>query len=172
MTPDPRLVQFPGSQVSYPPAGSSERVDFAPDYTPQEMIRAGVFGDAYFGDELGQARLKLLPSDWTFTKSGRFYTNIRGSQCRLINQYGRPASEPREFWLEKRLIAHFDPLGWFEWYCHYWLGRRVDLYDDWQIGRWRRFKERHLALFYQTGYPGSAQALLHWGIRVDFGRIF
>lgn len=131
----------------------------------------GIFGDAYFGDALGRSRLHLLPFEWQYTKSGQFYSNHRGSQCAEINFFGRPASETRDWWLDKGLIVDIDPLGWFEWYCHYYLGRRVEKYDDWQIERWRSFKVRHLASYRATRYPGSAQALLHWGIRTG-GQLF
>ena len=157
---------FPNPQVSRVPQGA---LAFAADFDPQTMIVMGIFGDAYFGDELGQARAKLLPSDWTLTKSGDFYTNTRGPQCKRINYHARLASETRQWWLDRQMICELDPLGWFEWYCHYWLGRRVARYDDWQIDRWRNFKARHIPMYYATRYPGSAQALLHWGIRAEGG---
>lgn len=168
---------FPDARVTFtPPAVEGQAYPyswdtrFRPDYSPMRMMRMGIFGDAYWGDELGQRRMALLPQNVPFTYGGQHYANTRGSQAKRVNYYGRPASQTRQWWHDKRLIANLDPLGWFEWYCWYWLGRRVSVYDDWQIGRWLSFKSRHVPMYVTTGYPGNAQALLHWGIRApDLG---
>lgn len=143
---------------------------FTPDYDPDRMAKMGVFGDAYWGDAAGAERLamlelKLYPFAPTATRGDKFYSNHRGSQCQRINYHGRPASLTRVWWLDRSLIYAFDPLGWYEWYWWYMLGRRIHAYDAWQISRWLRFKERHVNMYLRQPYPGHAQALLHWGVR-------
>jgi len=165
--PDPRLRSYPRAVITYVEEGAQDDARFCPDYQPQQMVLMGVFGDAYFGGKLGAERLALLPRRWWFTKSGVFYTNMRGRQCKEINYHGRPASLKRDWWLDKGLIVDIDPLGWFEWYCHYFLGRRVSQYDDWQIDRWLRFRGRQTRMYWARPTPGTAQALLHWGIRAE-----
>jgi hypothetical protein len=143
---------------------------FAPDFDPDQMAKMGVFGDAYWGGLEGAERfamleLKLYPFVPTATRGDKFYTNHRGKQCARINHFGRPASLTRDWWLDRQLIHATDPLGWYEWYWWYTLGRRIPAYDAWQIGRWLRFKERHGQMYRSQPVAGQAQALLHWGIR-------
>ena len=133
------------------------------------MAQMGIFGDAYWGGAAGAERLRMLQwaSSPIATRGGKAYTNIRGSQCRHINRFGRPASLDKDWWLDRGLICDLDPLGWYEWYCWYARGRRIDGYDEWQVGRWLNFKERHTAMYETSGRAaGHAQALLHWGIAV------
>lgn len=161
---DGRLRSYPDSQPQWTNEPFAEGFD--PDYTPQQMIKMGIFGDAYFGDALGRSRVELLPNDWQFKKGMQFYTNHRGKQCAWINYFGRPASQSRDWWLDRGMIVDIDPLGWFEWYCHYYLGRRVARYDEWQISRWKNYRSRQMAMYRSNKYPGTAQALLHWAISV------
>lgn len=151
----------PGTQVD---------PSFTPDYGAAEMARKGVFGRAYFGGPAGRERLALLPAGHPIHNETWQYTNIRGRQCAKVNRFGKPASLHREWWLQRGLIATYDPLGWYEWYIWYELGRRLPAYDSWQIDRWRRFRARHTRMYAVIPQPGQAQALLHWG--VDAGRAF
>lgn len=138
------------------------------DYTPQQMAAMGVFGDAYWADDLGSDRWLMLTratgarlvSDNSLPCSHR---SIRGKQCKDVNYYGAAASLLRGWWLDKGLIYSYDPLGWYEWFWWYSLGRSLPKYDAWQINRRAKFKARHMRMYKDT--PCYNQSLLHWAIR-------
>jgi hypothetical protein len=86
-----------------------------------------------------------------------------------LNCFGVNASLPLSEWRRRGWIHPDDPRGWFQWYCRYWMGRRMPAEDARQIGRWRQMA-RHVAQVRRNCYPGDLscrrkqrQALLHWG---------
>mgnify|MGYP001412864166 CR=1 FL=1 len=82
-----------------------------------------------------------------------------------------------EVWEKNNWIVEEDPYGWFQWYCRFYNGRRIDD-DERQIKRWLniagpngRFRRRLMNKIIQTGKkyndksvsPVIRQVLLHWG---------
>lgn len=139
------------------PIGKNFAADFKPDLTPQQMLELGVFGGEYFKD-----KPKELPADW--------YKNAKLSKSynKEINYFRVKASQPLQVWQQKGWIDERDPRGWFQWYCRYYLGRRIPDYDSWQIGRWRAMR-RHVGGLKKACLQGDLncrprqrQALLHW----------
>lgn len=140
--------------------------EFNPDLTPRQMLELGVFGGAYFANAPGALGgvPPDLPHDW-FTNAKLSATGFDAA----LNAFGVTAGQPHSVWLAKGWITPDDPLGWFQWYCRYSLGRRLKGVDDFQIGRWRAFGPRHSAQIKKNCQPGDVfcrprqrQALLQW----------
>ena len=130
---------------------------FAPFYTPKEMLGLGIFEGKYCNDCRGE-----LPDAW-----------FEGAKIAAIadpslNCFGIKSRQPLSVWRDKGWIIGPDPRGWFQWYCRYWLGRRLPEVDAHQIKRWRAFA-RHAAQIRKNCEPGDVfcrprqrQALLQW----------
>src|SRR5262245_65852078 len=76
----------------------------------------------------------------------------KGRDCSL-NYFGVNASQPLSEWRRKGWIHRDDPRGWFQWYCRYYMGRRVPEEDQRQIKRWKaiRCHIRQLRLHCEEG---------------------
>ena len=131
---------------------------FKPQLTPKKMLEMGVFGGSYFGN-----KIKEYPKSW--------FKNAKLSKAFDVkkNYFRVKAGLTRKEWLNKGWIFKEDPLGWFQWYCRYTLGRRLPKVDVFQIKRWRSFGPRHIGGIEancQKGdifcRPRQRQALLQW----------
>ena len=139
------------------PEGEGFDRRFDPELTPKEMLELGVFGGKYMTDCRGE-----FPEVWF--KGAKLSPEGRDPS---LNCFGVEASKPLSYWREKGWIHPDDPRGWFQWYCRYHMGRRMED-DDRQIARWRAMV-RHIAQIRQNCVPGDLdcrprqrQALLHW----------
>jgi hypothetical protein len=140
------------------PMGKNFDPEFTPDLTPKEMLSMGVFGGKYMTD-----CRKEFPEDW-FEKA-KLNPNFHQAS---LNYFKVNASKPLWYWREKGWIYEDDPRGWFQWYCRYYMGRRLPKEDDRQIRRWKAMK-RHVAQVKKHCQSGDLdcrrvqrQALLHW----------
>ncbi len=116
------------------PVGRNFHPDFEPELTPKEMLHLGVFGGKYMTDTVDE-----FPKSWF---SGA-KLSPRGRDLSL-NYFGVDASQSLSVWREKGWIYPDDPRGWFQWYCRYYLGRRLPEEDIRQIRRWKAMR-RHIA---------------------------
>jgi len=139
------------------PAGAHFDPAFRPQLTPREMLELGVFGGKYMTDCRDE-----FPDAWF--ERARLSPERRDP---ALNFFGVDASKPLSHWRAKGWIHPDDPRGWFQWYCRYYLGRRV-LDDARQIRRWKAMA-RHVAQVRRHCMPGDLdcrprqrQALLHW----------
>jgi len=140
------------------PVGKNFHPEFKPDLKPQEMLTLGVFGGKYMTDCREE-----FPKSW--------FTHAKLSQERYdasLNFFHVRASQSLTFWREKEWIFPDDPRGWFQWYCRYFMGRRLPVEDERQIKRWKAIR-RHLTQIKHHCRrgdlgcrPRQRQALLHW----------
>jgi hypothetical protein len=131
---------------------------FKPELTPKQMLKLGVFGGKYMTDATNE-----FPSDW-FVEAKL----SPGRHDASLNYFGVSASQPLSVWREKGWIYPDDPRGWFQWYCRYYLGRRIGEEDARQIKRWKAMR-RHIRQLQKSCAPRDLccrrrqrQALLQW----------
>ena len=130
---------------------------FKPQLTPAQMLKLGVFAGKYMTD-----CRREFPKSWFATAK-----LSAGGRDRSLNFFGVDASQPLSEWKRKGWIHPDDPRGWFQWYCRYYLGRRMADEDARQIGRWKAIR-RHVRQIQKNCEPGDLlcrlrqrQALLH-----------
>jgi len=134
--------------------------EFAPDLTPAEVLRLGAFCGRYMTDTRAE-----FPKSW-FTHA-KLAKGRHGRDCTL-NCFGVDASQPLSVWRKKGWIHDDDPRGWFQWYCRYYMGRRMPDEDRRQIKRWKAMRRhvRQIERNCERGdvhcRPRQRQALLHW----------
>lgn len=140
------------------PIGKNFDPEFQPDLSPKQMLQMGIFGGKYMTDCKDE-----FPNSWY--KKAKLCHERHDPD---LNYYGVNASQPLYVWREKGWIYKDDPRGWFQWYCRYFMGRRIPGEDARQIKRWKALK-RHLVQVKKNCLPGDMncrrkqrQALLHW----------
>lgn len=140
------------------PVGKQFDPAFTPHLSPKEMLELGVFGGKYMTDCKNE-----FPKSW--------FTHAKLSPEKAdakLNYFGVRASQPLSVWKQKGWIYNDDPRGWFQWYCRYYMGRRLPREDERQIKRWKAIR-RHASQIQNNCEPGDMfcrrrqrQALLHW----------
>jgi hypothetical protein len=138
-------------------AGENFDPRFRPHFSPKQMLEMGVFEGKYCNDCTEE-----FPADW--------YEQARISEKAdpALNYFAIKSRQPLHIWRQNGWIHEPDPRGWFQWYCRYYLGRRILGLDDIQIKRWRGFA-RHQGQIRANCEPGNIfcrrrqrQALLQW----------
>ncbi len=139
------------------PMGEDFADGFAPFFTPKEMLELGVFEGKYMNDCTDE-----FPADW--------FEDAKTSDIadEALNYFGIKSRQPLQVWQDKGWIIEPDPRGWFQWYCRYYMGRRIPEVDEKQIKRWRGFA-RHAGQIKANCMSGDLdcrprqrQALLQW----------
>lgn len=140
------------------PVGKNFDPMFKPDLFPKEMLALGVFGGKYMTD-----CKKEFPDEW-FT-----HAKLAGDKKdKNLNYFKVDASQSLAIWQSNGWIYKDDPRGWFQWYCRYYMGRRIEGEDMRQIKRFRAMV-RHVSQIRNKCRIGDfscntrqRQALLHW----------
>ena len=133
----------------------SDYPEFHPYCTPQEMLEVGVFEGQY-----------LNSTQHEFPRSWFAHARLSEKADPSMNCFGVKSRTPLSEWQARGWVHPQDPLGWFQWYCRFYLGRRTSD-DARQIKRWAAFSRhsRQVAM-----YGGGdinrrrrqRQALLQW----------
>lgn len=158
---------------------------FEPELSPGEILMLGAFEGKYMNDCVTE-----FPAEWFL---GALMTGSLSPEKADFskNLFGVGSRQPLPIWRENgwapsmgrrgRTDDHYggalgdpdrnpDERGWFQWYCRYWLGRRIPALDKIQISRWRSFRRHRGGL--HAGCPSwsqdphcrlrERQALLQW----------
>ena len=137
------------------------KTDFNPQLTPKEMLELGVFGGWYFKEK---ENMLEYPKDW-FESAKISYDGFDTK----LNCFNIKAGTSMEAWTKAGWITPEDPLGWFQWYCRYYMGRRIPELDKHQMKRYNNFGPRHQSAILKNcagefdKRPRQRQSLLQWG---------
>ena len=138
--------------------GNNFHFEFQPQLSPEEMLSMGVFGGRYMTDCRDE-----FPKSWFL--NAKLSPNIKNIN---LNYFQVDASLPLSAWRNKGWLYKDDPRGWFQWYCRYYMGRRIVSEDLRQIKRWKAMR-RHVGAIKKYCVSEDLdcrkkqrQALLHW----------
>ena len=198
---DPPLLPVHAKQTSYDPKNRPFRAlngdykfpgfpSFIPNRSPLEVLKGGSFGGGYFRDITSSVTgihykgkevvAETLTPEWIAelqpinkTLTSKVYTINQ-------NKYGVKCGGSLGMWESSGWISDLDPYGWFQWYCHFYRGRR-STDDERQIARWSKcagvngrfasqLKNKIIAANTTADdrkiSPVIRQSLFHWGYEV------
>jgi hypothetical protein len=161
----------------------SDYPSFKPNLTPKDIFQMGSFGGTYFRPIHSTVTNKNYknkhleyPSHWFATLD--IAKMVTSNKCDpSINKYKVKAGSSLLDWENSGWIKSQDPYGWFQWYCHFYIGRRspdderqVNRWDNYageKRGRWRhnlikKCKDKNARFNDYTISPVIRQGLQHW----------
>jgi hypothetical protein len=101
---------------------------FKPEISPIEMLIMGIFEGKYLNDCFNEYPIEFYNKSKLSVKADP-----------SVNLFKIKSRQSLSTWRKKKWIIEPDPRGWFEWYCRYWLGRRIPAVDKIQIARHNSF---------------------------------
>ena len=105
--------------------------EFHPDLTPPELLRLGTFCGKYMTDCTGE-----FPAGMVRGRKVGIGPPRTVHSTTLVSMLASPSL----LWRRKGWIYPDDPRGWFQWYCRYYMGRRLPEEDARQIKRWKAMR--------------------------------
>jgi len=116
--------------------------EFKPNLTPEQIFKSGSFGGTYFRPIYSSVTGKNYDKAWEEFPKQWFPTDLKyvnSSVCnaKAINKYKVASGTSLEYWENQGWITEYDPYGWVQWYCRFFLGRRTPD-DERQIDRWNK----------------------------------
>lgn len=171
-----RLTEEPGTNFA---------PDFTPYSTPGELLALGAFDGKYLNDCYDE-----FPAEWFINAAGldtlrpegadvdvnlfQIRSRLSLSEWRAKGWVPPAPGKPRVIAAAPQYKDLSDPArnpderGWFQWFCRYWMGRRIPALDEIQIKRWKAFARHAGAIRANCSSgdlscrPKQRQALLHW----------
>ena len=137
---------------------------FKPELTPKEMLELGVFEGHYLNDCKNE-----FPKDWF--DNAKISFDKPDINC---NYFKIKSRQSLKEWQNRGWIIMPDVRGWFQWYCRYYMGRRINNVDEIQIKRWVAFKrhkaqiEKNCMMYDIECRIKQRQALLQWAYNPFF----
>lgn len=144
------------------PYGKVHDNKFNPYFSPMEMLELGVFEGKYINDCFDE-----FPEEW-YTNAKISKLGSGGLADPKYNYFGIKSRQSLYIWKQNGWIYGPDERGWFQWYCRYYIGRRIPEIDEIQIKRHRAFKRhygqvsKNCASGDLSCRPKQRQALLQW----------
>ena len=146
--------------------GTNMDPTFKPYASPGEILAMGAFEGKYLNDCLLE-----FPAEWYW--NALLLDKLRpGKPDVTVNLLGVDSRQTIQFWIDSGWLPgghkkgqhpelsdpkiNPDERGWFQWYCRYWMGRRLPVLDTVQIKRWKAFT-RHLAQVQQGCTKGDLE---------------
>jgi len=158
------------------PAGKNFAKNFRPQLSPGKILALGAFEGKYMNDGENE-----FPSEW-YT-AAKLKGKLSKKADPSVNLFKIKSRQSLQVWRKNGWIpivrGDKDVRGWFQWYCRYWIGRRMPVVDEVQIKRWRAFvrhrgaivaslrkmpasKRPHTKAELKKHRPKQRQALLQW----------
>lgn len=111
-------------------------LDFKPQLTPMQMLSYGIFEGKYMNDCENE-----FPSEWYLAAKAKGKLSLVANV--QLNYFKIKSRLSLQEWRKRKWIpiapGDKDVRGWFQWYCRYYIGRRMPEIDAIQIARHKAF---------------------------------